>query len=93
MATDRRACGLADRAETIGDRDAGGDLEALARARAVGETVLERLLEPPQMIRLAEGELGLGAAQLSLLTTDATELRCAALSGMTAKFSKTSPRA
>ena len=67
VAADRRAGGLADRAEAVGDGDAGGDLEALARARAVGEAVLERLLEAAQVVGLAEGQLGLGAADGDLL--------------------------
>ena len=67
MAADRGAGGLADRPEPVGDRDAGGDLEALAGARAVGEAVLERLLEAAQVVGLAEGQLGLGAADGDLL--------------------------
>ena len=64
VAADRRARGLADRAEPVRDRDARGDLEALAGAGAVGEAVLEGLLEPAQVVGLAERELSLGAAQL-----------------------------
>ena len=67
VAADRRAGGLADRAEAVGDRHAGGDLEALARARAVGEAVLERLLEAAQVVGLAERELGLGADHLDVV--------------------------
>ena len=67
VAADGRARGLADRPEPVGDRDARGDLEALARARAVGEAVLEGLLEPAQVIRLTQRELCFGAAQLELV--------------------------
>ena len=67
VAADRRARGLADRAEAVRDRHAGGHLEALAGARAVGEAVLEGLLEPSQMIGFAEGELGLGATHLDVV--------------------------
>src|SRR5215207_7861900 len=67
VAANRWAGGLADRAQAVGDRHPGRDLEALAGARTVGEAVLERLLEPAQVVGLAEGELGLGAADGDLL--------------------------
>ena len=67
VAADRRARGLADRAEAVRDGDAGGHLETLAGAGAVGEAVLERLLQAAQVVGLAERELGLGAARLDVV--------------------------
>jgi hypothetical protein len=71
VAADCGAGRLADRAETIGDRDAGGDLklppggrfDSLASGRSIGEAEPQRLLEAPQVLRLAERELALRAAQ------------------------------
>ena len=67
VAADRRARRLADRAEAVGDGDARRDLEALAGAGAVGEAVLEGLLEAAQVVGLTERELGLGAARLDVV--------------------------
>jgi hypothetical protein len=76
VAPDRGARRLANRAQAVGDRDPRGNLETLAGARAVGEPVLERLLEPAQVVGLTERKLGLGAAQLDLIA-----LRARALGG------------
>ena len=81
MAADRRARGLADRAEPVGDRYAGGDLEALAGAGAVGEAVLERLLEPAQVVGLAEGQLRLGADDLDVVGRAGARARAGAGAG------------
>jgi hypothetical protein len=67
VSTDRRAGGLANHPETVGNRNTCSDLKTFAGTGSVGKAVAKGLFEAPELILAAEGKLFVWADQAQVV--------------------------